>query len=113
MLALGTKNDASVTKQRCRDFGASGVAAYIMAAGDESGKREVCRGIGTRPKQTDAAKTRRRPELASASPIFPRGRYLNPIRMWYFTMSRNEKVYVEDVFSHVLSFLPSMKTNFL
>ena len=32
LLAPGTKNDASVPKQRCRDFGAFGVAAYIMAA---------------------------------------------------------------------------------
>ena len=48
LLAPGTKNDVSVYKRRCRDFEASGVAAYIvaalLAAGGESGKREVCRG---------------------------------------------------------------------
>ena len=32
LLASGTKNDASVPKQICWDFGASGVAAYIVAA---------------------------------------------------------------------------------
>ena len=60
LLAPGTKDDASVPKRRCRDFGASGVAAYIvaawLAAGGESDKREVCREMGTRPKMTDAAK---------------------------------------------------------
>ena len=59
-LAPGTKDDASVPKRRFRDFGASGVAAYIvaawLAAGVESGKREVCRGRGTRPKLTGATK---------------------------------------------------------
>ena len=48
LLAPETKNNASVPKRRCRDFGASGVAAYIvatwLAAGGKSGKREVCRG---------------------------------------------------------------------
>ena len=52
LLAPGTKNDASVPKRRCRDVGASGVAAWL-AAGAE---REVCRGRGPRPKLTDAAK---------------------------------------------------------
>ena len=60
LLAPGTKNDASVPKRRCRNFGPIGVAAYIvaswLAAEGESGKREVCRGRGTRPKLTDAAK---------------------------------------------------------
>ena len=32
LLALGTKNDASLPKRRCRDFGTFGVAAYIVAA---------------------------------------------------------------------------------
>ena len=44
LLAPGTKNDASVPKRSGRDFGASGVRAYIvalwLAAEDESGKRE-------------------------------------------------------------------------
>ena len=52
--------DASVLKRGCWEFGASNVAAYIvaawLAAGGESGKREVCRGRGTRLKLTDAAK---------------------------------------------------------
>ena len=60
LIALATKNDANVPKQKGRDFGASGKAAYIvaawLAAGAKSGKREVCKGIGTRPKLTDAAK---------------------------------------------------------
>ena len=32
LLALGTKNDASLPKRRCQDIGASGVAVYIVAA---------------------------------------------------------------------------------
>ena len=60
LLAPGTKNYESVPKQRYRDFVASGVAAYLvaawLAAGVESGKREVCRGRGTRPKLMNAAK---------------------------------------------------------
>ena len=68
----GTNIDASVLERRCREFGASTVVAYIvaswLAAGDESGKREVCRGRGTRLKLTDAAKYPSGLELASASP---------------------------------------------
>ena len=43
-----TRNDASVPKRICRDFGASGVTAYIVAAwlatGGESGKKRCVEG---------------------------------------------------------------------
>ena len=58
LLATETKNDGRVPKRRCQGFGASGVAAYIvaawLAAGGDSGKKEVCKGRETRLKLTDA-----------------------------------------------------------
>ena len=60
LLAPETKNDASVSKRRCRDYGAFGVAAFIvvdwLADGGDSSKKAVCRGKVTRPKMTNAAK---------------------------------------------------------
>ena len=79
LLAPGTKDDASVPERKFRTCGASGVAAYIvaarMAAGDKSDKKEVCRGRGTRPKLMGAVKHPAETWVADASSSLPGGRY--------------------------------------
>ena len=85
LLAPETKDDASVPERKFRTCGASGVAAYIvaawMAAGDKSDKKEVCRGRGTRPKLMGAVKHPAETWVADASSSLPGGRY--PIRLEY------------------------------
>ena len=71
------KNDASVPKWRCRDFGPSGVAAYIVAAWLAAEGRERCvEGEELVQNWRMPRSTRRRPDLHL------RGRCPNPTRIW-------------------------------